>query len=257
MAKKNRMKQQIVEDFVEPHPVTEDVHVKQKKLVGTAKLSKIVLKEKQKVLIDILNKNDITVVYGPAGTSKTFVDCFYAVESLKTHKFDKIIFTKPIQESGEKLGALPGDIAQKIDPFFESFILTLNKIIDKQNTERLIKSGVIECRPFAYMRGATFDNALMILDEAQNCDIRQLMLFATRMGKDSKVIISGDVSQSDIGREHVALQFFINMMDGVEGFGEFKFDREDIQRHKILIAMTDRYEQLKSENKLPKNKANG
>lgn len=235
----------------------EEKHERQAKPLGVKSdpaLNKIILSEKQKELMDIIEMNDITVVTGPAGTSKTFIDCYYAVKSLKEEQFAKILMTKPIQEAGEKLGYLPGDVESKIDPHYESFKITLTKLLSKRILEKLFKENLIEFRPLAYMRGATFDNTLMILDEAQNSDIRQLMLFTTRMGRGSKVIISGDIHQYDINQYHVALPFFVDMIQGIKGIGHFNFGQEDIVRNKILIEITDRYEKLKAKDMLPKNK---
>lgn len=217
-------------------------------------ISKITLSERQKELMALIEEKDIVVCTGPAGTSKTFVDCYYAVQALKDKRFEKIMLTKPIQEAGEKLGYLPGDVEHKIDPHYESFRLTLGKLVSKRILEKLLKQGTIEFRPLAYMRGATFDNTLMILDEAQNADVRQIMLFVTRMGKNSKVLITGDIHQYDINKFHVALPFFVNMIKDVEGVGIFEFGQRDIVRNKILIEITARYEQMKSDGNLPKNK---
>lgn len=218
-------------------------------------INSIQLSDRQKLLVEMIDHNDITICTGPAGTSKTFIDCFYAVKAIKENKFDKILLTKPIQEAGEKLGFLPGDVESKIDPHYESFKITLGKLLKKRIFEKLLKDNVVEFRPLAYMRGATFDNTLMILDEAQNADVRQLMLFVTRMGKNSKVIVSGDIHQYDINQYHVALPFFVDMIKGVEGIGFFEFEQKDIVRNKILIEITERYEQLKALDRLPKVKA--
>ncbi|MFP4368688.1 MAG: PhoH family protein [Candidatus Kapaibacterium sp.] len=217
-------------------------------------INSILLSDRQKKLISLIDEKDITVCTGPAGTSKTFIDCYYAVKAIKEKGFSKILLTKPVQEAGEKLGFLPGDIEHKIDPHYESFKITLKKLMKKKILDKLIKENLIEFRPLAYMRGATFDNTLMILDEAQNADIRQIMLFTTRMGRGSKVIISGDIHQYDINRYHVALPFFLKMIEGIEGIGIFEFGQKDIVRNPILIEITERYEKLKAEDMLPKNK---
>ncbi len=228
--------------------------VRERRLVPPKALSNIILSEKQSELVKEIEKNEITLVTGPAGTSKTFIDCYYIVDCLKKKKFKSYILTKPIQESGEKLGALPGSIEDKINPYFESFKLTLLKFIDKITLDKLVNENILQFRPLAYMRGANFDNSLLILDEAQNCDIRQLMLFITRMGENSKVIISGDVHQSDIAKFHIALPFFVEMVKDISGIFTYEFVNEDIRRNKILIEITRKYEQLKMEDKLPKNK---
>lgn len=214
----------------------------------------IELSDRQQELVEIIDERDVVIVTGPAGTSKTFVDCYYAVKSLRENRFNKILLTKPVQEAGEKLGYLPGDIAHKIDPHYESFRLTLQKLVKKKILDKLLKDNIIEFRPLAYMRGATFDRTLMILDEAQNADIRQLMLFTTRMGRESKVLISGDIHQYDINKYHVALPFFVDMVKDIKGIGLFEFEQRDIVRNKILIAITERYEKLKLEAQLPNMK---
>ncbi len=237
----------------------EEKHERQAKPMGItsdATINKIKLSPRQQDLLNLIDERDITIVTGPAGTSKTFIDCYYAVKAMKDKKFNKILLTKPVQEAGEKLGYLPGDIQSKIDPHYESFRITFSKLLKKTILEKLVKENMIEFRPLAYMRGATFDNTLMILDEAQNADVRQLMLFTTRMGKNSKILITGDIHQYDINKHHVALPFFVDMVKDVEGIGIFEFLQEDIVRNKILIQITERYEKLKAEDKLPGNKKN-
>lgn len=210
-------------------------------------LKKVVLREVQKHYQTTIEENDITLCYGPAGSSKTFTAVYTALKLYAEKKIDKIILTKPVQESGEKLGFLPGTVEEKIDPFMESFINNASKIIDGQTLGFLISTDVIEFRPLAYMRGATFDKSIMILDEAQNCDFRQLMLFITRMGQDSKIIIAGDVSQYDISRNKVALPEFIKLIEDVKGVGKHIFTENDIVRSKILKDIVKKYESWKSE----------
>jgi phosphate starvation-inducible PhoH-like protein len=229
--------------------------VRKKRYVPKTALTDITLSPRQRDLNTLMDLNDIVVVTGPAGTSKTFVGCYYAIKSLRDHLFEKIIFTKPIQEAGERLGALPGDVEHKIDPHYESFRISMLKMVKRANLDKLLENHVIEFRPLAYMRGATFDNTLMILDEAQNADIRQIMLFVTRMGRNSKVLITGDVHQYDINANHVAFPFFVeHIVRGIDGVGVFEFKKEDIVRNKILIEITERYERIKAENYLPRNK---
>lgn len=210
-------------------------------------LNNVSLSEKQHQFYKTIRNNEITFCTGPAGTSKTFTACYTALKLYQDRKINKILLTKPIMESGESLGFLPGDIDSKIDPFMESFYETIKKMTGGEVVLNLLKDfGTVEARPLAYMRGATFDNCLMILDEAQNADMRSLMLYVTRMGYNSKVLLMGDISQTDLDRRKgVALPVFQNMVSDVNGVGEHKFGREDIVRNKILIDIADRYEDWK------------
>ncbi len=205
----------------------------------------ISLSPKQKLYSDTIIHNTITFCWGPAGTSKTFSACYTALKLLQKAEIERIIFTKPIQESGEKLGSLPGDVNDKIGPYMESFLITMEKIISKEKLAQLFIEKQIEFRPLAYLRGATFDKSMMILDEAQNCDMKQLMLYVSRLGNDSKVLLAGDVTQHDISYEKVALPMFVDMVRDVEGVGEFVFTDDDIVRSKILKEIVKRYEEWK------------
>jgi phosphate starvation-inducible PhoH-like protein len=208
----------------------------------------IQLTPNQKKFAKAIEENQIIVCTGPAGTAKTFVTMYSSLKLLSMREFDKIITTKPAQESGEKLGFLPGDIDEKIAPYMESFLLTLEKMIGKFETKTMVDKGFIEARPLAYMRGSTFDRSIMILDEAQNCDLRQLILFVTRMGETSKVIICGDVEQYDIAKGQSGLNDFIKILGGIKGATQFNFERDDIVRSKILIEITDNYNKWKLKN---------
>lgn len=223
--------------------------MQKKKTIDFRCLNTVELTEKQHLFYKTIRNNQITLATGAAGTSKTYTACYTALKLYQEKKIDKIILTKPIVESGESLGFLPGDINSKIDPFMESFYGTVKKIGGEEFLKVLKEFEVIEARPLAYMRGMSFDNCLMILDEAQNVDMRSLMLFITRMGTDSKVLMMGDVSQTDLIRQKdVALDRFFEMIKDVEGVGTHKFNRSDIVRNKILIDIVDKYEEWKYKN---------
>ncbi|MFV2016485.1 MAG: PhoH family protein [Candidatus Heimdallarchaeota archaeon] len=214
-------------------------------------LQKITLTDKQLKLYKTIRENTITFVQGPAGSSKTFTACYTALTLLAEKKVNQIILVKPIKESGnENLGALPGDINDKIRPYLESFVTNFHKIIGKQSTEFMFSTNEILFRALAYMRGTGYDRALIFVDEAQNMDYKSLMLVISRLGFESKMIIAGDVSQYDIKKNVVALPNFIELIKDLKGIASFEFKKEDIVRNRILIEITDRYEKWKYENNL-------
>jgi|TARA_B100000497_G_scaffold103028_1_gene117827 phosphate starvation-inducible protein PhoH and related proteins len=215
-----------------------------------AGIKTIRLRPGQRDYVDTILKNDITFCYGPAGTSKTFTACYTALQMLQNKEIKEIILCKPIQEAGEKLGHLPGGIEDKVDPYMKSYKSNLIKIIGHELTETLFEKKIIRFEPLAYMRGDTFDDALMVLDEAQNANFKQLMLFVTRMGSKSKVVVTGDVSQADIQASQVSLPDFINLIQDVKGVGTHIFTEKDIVRAKILQEVVVRYDKWKIQNNI-------
>jgi phosphate starvation-inducible PhoH-like protein len=214
-------------------------------------LQQIVLTDHQVKLFKTIRNNTITFVQGPAGSAKTFTACYTALWLLTDRKIDKIILVKPIQESGgERLGFLPGDMDEKVKPYLESFYTNFEKIVGKSSVDFLLSTEEIEFKPLAYMRGAGYDNALIFIDEAQNMDYKAIALAITRLGKDSKMIIAGDISQYDIKKNDVALPNFIKLIEDVDGVANFEFTRNDIMRNKMLVEITDRYEKWKYDNNL-------
>lgn len=220
-----------------------------------ASFNKIRLTSKQLDLYHGMDEAVITTVTGPPGTSKTFTCCYHAIKLLQKGTIKKIILTKPLETSGEDIGFLPGTEKDKTAPFLNSFLDNLKEMTDGKSLKMMFDTGVIEFVPVAFMRGRTFKDAMIILDEAQNLDIKQLMTFITRFGANSRVAIIGDSNQNDINKRHVALDYFIDRILGDdEDMFHFKFDRNDIVRHPLLIKIVDNYEAAKERGDIPDTK---
>jgi len=173
--------------------------------------------------------------------------CYTALSLLADKKIDKIIITKPIQESGEQLGLPPATVDEKIDPYKQSYYTNFCKILDRATIDWLFSIEEIVFEPLAYMRGSTYDNCIMLLDECQNASIKQLMLWATRLGKDSKAVMMGDTSQYDVKKRDSGYVDFINMTKDMADLYIFEFQNEDIVRNKFLIELTNRYDKYRSD----------
>ena len=211
--------------------------------------SNVHLSEKQQELYKGIRNNILTVVHGPAGTSKTYTTCYAALALLADKKIEKIIITKPIQESGENLGFLPGSMEDKLLPYKQSYYTTFCKIIGKATVDFLFSTEEIVFEPLAYMRGSTYDNCIMLLDECQNASIKQIMLWVTRLGNDSRAVMMGDTSQYDVRKRDSGYNDFIKMVDGMNDLCLFEFNNEDIVRNKFLIQIANRYDKYRSEQK--------
>lgn len=205
----------------------------------------ISLTPKQKELFKSIRNNTLTIVQGPAGTSKTYTTCYAALSLLAEKEIDKIIITKPIVDAGESYGHLPGLLEDKVSPYMNSYKATFEKILGKFLSDTLFHNGFIEMGLLAYMRGNSYDRSLMILDESQNLEMSQAILWITRIGNGSRAVMMGDVSQYDIKKRDAKFLTFIDMCDGMEGVNSFKFERSDIVRNPFLIELTDRYEKWK------------
>lgn len=193
--------------------------------------------------VNALKNYDIIFGVGPAGSGKTYLAVIYAVWLLKNHKIKKIILTRPAVEAGENLGFLPGDLKEKIDPYLRPLYDALYEMLGKENTEKFIERGIIEIAPLAYMRGRTLEDAFIILDEAQNTTTMQMKMFLTRLGFNSKMVITGDITQIDL-RNNVksGLKQVQEILNGIKEIKFIVMDSTDVCRHPLVQKIIDSYE---------------
>ena len=190
--------------------------------------------------------NDIVFAIGPAGTGKTFQAVACAVSALKNNEVEKIVITRPVVEAGESLGFLPGDLKDKVDPYLVPIYDSLHKMIEGPKLKEYLNKNIIEIAPLAYMRGRTLHNAFIILDEAQNSTKMQMKMFLTRLGVTSKAIITGDITQTDLGlNETSGLIDAVNILNKVKGISFVKLDESDIVRHKLVKDIIKAYKRKK------------
>lgn len=204
----------------------------------------------QKDLVRAVENNDLVFAIGPAGTGKTYISVALAVRALKNKDVKKIIITRPAVEAGENLGFLPGDLKEKIDPYLRPIYDALNDMIPSEKLRYYRENGVIEIAPLAYMRGRTLNNAYILLDEAQNTTPMQIKMFLTRMGPDSKVIITGDRSQIDLPRNQKSgLVEALHVLRDIKGIGFVTLDEKDVVRHKLVKDIVRAYNSHQDKDK--------
>lgn len=204
----------------------------------------------QKKYIDSIAKNTISFGVGPAGTGKTFLAVSMAVRAFKSHEINKIILTRPAVEAGEKLGFLPGDLQNKVDPYLRPLYDALFEMLGAETFARLQERGSIEVAPLAYMRGRTLDEAFVILDEAQNTSPEQMKMFLTRLGFNSKMVITGDITQIDLPNPHRSgLVEALKVLKNVNDIGINHFTENDVVRHKLVQDIVKAYENYNERNK--------
>ena len=197
----------------------------------------------QQLLVNTFKKNDLTFALGPAGTGKTYVAIALAVRALKNREVGKFILSRPAVEAGEKLGFLPGDMKDKIDPYLQPLYDALEDMIPAAKLKEYMEGNVIQIAPLAFMRGRTLNEAVIVLDEAQNTTTHQIKMFLTRLGMGSKMIITGDVTQIDLPRTtQSGLVQALGILRGVPGIGRVEFDKKDIVRHKLVQRIVEAYE---------------
>lgn len=204
----------------------------------------------QKKYVDSIKNNMITFGIGPAGTGKTYLGMCMAIEAFKRGDVTKLILTRPAIEAGEKLGFLPGDLQSKIDPYLRPLYDALYQIMGAESFQSNMEKGLIEVAPLAYMRGRTLDNAFIILDEAQNTTIPQMKMFLTRIGFNSKVIVTGDDTQKDLPKDVVSgLDSAIKVLKNVEGISFVRLSSKDVVRHPLVQKIVVAYEKYENKRK--------
>jgi phosphate starvation-inducible PhoH-like protein len=204
----------------------------------------------QRHYLDAIDQHDIVFGVGPAGTGKTYLAMAQAVSYLLAKRVTRIILARPAVEAGEKLGFLPGDLQEKVNPYLRPLYDALYDMLDGERVERLLERGVIEVAPIAFMRGRTLNDAFVILDEAQNTTSEQMKMFLTRLGFGSKAVVTGDITQIDLPQGKVSgLVESLKVVKGIEGIGTIFFDERDVVRHSLVQQIVKAYEAYSTQNK--------
>ena len=229
----------------------EDSNVKSfKQLIKTPKKSVIARSEKQSEYIKALKENDIVMSLGPAGTGKSFLAVSVAVTLLMEKKIDRVILSRPAVEAGEKLGFLPGDMKEKVDPYLRPLYDALYELFGADKIDKKIETGEIEIAPLAFMRGRTLKNCFAILDEAQNATETQIKMFLTRIGENSKLVVNGDPSQIDlINKSHSGLIKSKNILKDLKEIKIIEFDHTDVVRHPLVSKIIRAYQKKSADDK--------
>ena len=197
----------------------------------------------QQRLVKLYDKNDLLFAVGPAGSGKTYTAIALAVRALKEKQVKRIILTRPAVEAGEKLGFLPGDMKEKLDPYLQPLYDALNDMIPPVKLQKFLEDGTVQIAPLAYMRGRTLDNAFVILDEAQNTTLSQIKMFLTRMGRNARFIVTGDVTQIDLPRRSDSgLVRTMEILRGIADIGIVEFDKRDIVRHPLVKHIVEAFD---------------
>lgn len=201
----------------------------------------------QRAYVEAVRKHELTLAVGPAGTGKTYLAMAMAVVALKAKEVERIVLTRPAVEAGEKLGFLPGDMTQKVDPYLRPLYDALHELMGADSYQRLAERGTVEVAPLAFMRGRTLSDAFIILDEAQNATSEQMKMFLTRLGANSRCIVTGDVSQTDLPRDKKSgLMEAVNVLRNVEGVAIVELTARDVVRHELVQRIVQAYEKYEN-----------
>ncbi len=241
-ARYNSLPEDVIIDIIkgnEPHEMKKDdviiYGINGKPIVGRT--------PNQQLLVETFQKNDLTFALGPAGTGKTYIAIALAVRALKNREVRKIILSRPAVEAGEKLGFLPGDMKDKIDPYLQPLYDALEDMIPPVKLKEYMETKVIQIAPLAFMRGRTLNDAVIVLDEAQNTSIHQIKMFLTRLGMNAKMIITGDATQIDLPKTtQSGLIHALRVLKNVNGIGRVEFGKKDIVRHALVQRIVEAYE---------------
>jgi phosphate starvation-inducible protein PhoH and related proteins len=199
----------------------------------------------QKLYVEKVRSNDIVFAIGPAGTGKTYLAVALALAALRNREVSRLILTRPAVEAGESLGFLPGDYMDKVDPYLRPLLDALTEMVGAEKVKSMMEKRIVEIIPLAYMRGRTLNNSAIILDEAQNSTTTQMKMFLTRMGRNSKLIITGDVTQTDLPRKRDSGLIHVqHVLQGIQGIAFVYFEKSDVVRHKLVAEIIDAYEKF-------------
>ncbi|WP_010662766.1 PhoH family protein [Marinilabilia salmonicolor] len=239
----NVLKEDVINDIMKGHTVVQQESAEDTILFGVNGKPIKARTENQRKLVDAYGKNDLMFAVGPAGSGKTYTAIALAVKALKSRVVRRIILSRPAVEAGEKLGFLPGDMKEKIDPYLQPLYDALQDMIPAVKLKEYMENGTIQIAPLAYMRGRTLNNAFVILDEAQNTTTNQLKMFLTRMGTSAKFVVTGDITQIDLPNPMTSgLVQAMRILKGIKGIERVKFSVKDIVRHRLVQDIVEAYE---------------